>query len=29
MGFAREVADEAIFVDDGVVIEAGPPGGTG
>jgi polar amino acid transport system ATP-binding protein len=26
MGFAREVADTAVFMDDGVVVEAGPPG---
>jgi polar amino acid transport system ATP-binding protein len=26
MGFAREVADEAVFMDEGVVVEAGPPG---
>ncbi len=25
MGFAREVADKAVFMDDGVVVEAGPP----
>ena len=25
MGFAREVADEVTFMDDGVVVEAGPP----
>jgi polar amino acid transport system ATP-binding protein len=25
MGFAREVADEVVFMDDGVVVEAGPP----
>jgi polar amino acid transport system ATP-binding protein len=25
MGFAREVGDSLIFVDDGVVVEAGPP----
>jgi polar amino acid transport system ATP-binding protein len=25
MGFAREVADTAVFMDDGVVVEAGPP----
>jgi polar amino acid transport system ATP-binding protein len=25
MGFAREVADSVVFVDDGVVIECGPP----
>jgi polar amino acid transport system ATP-binding protein len=25
MGFAREVADEIVFMDDGVVVEAGPP----
>jgi polar amino acid transport system ATP-binding protein len=26
MGFAREVADTVVFMDDGVVIESGPPG---
>jgi polar amino acid transport system ATP-binding protein len=26
MGFAREVADTAVFMDDGIVVEAGPPG---
>jgi polar amino acid transport system ATP-binding protein len=26
MGFAREVADTAVFMDDGVVVEAGQPG---
>jgi polar amino acid transport system ATP-binding protein len=25
MGFAREVADEIVFMDEGVVVEAGPP----
>ena len=25
MGFAREVADKAVFMDDGVVVEAGRP----
>jgi polar amino acid transport system ATP-binding protein len=25
LGFAREVADKAIFMDEGVVLEAGPP----
>jgi polar amino acid transport system ATP-binding protein len=25
MGFAREVADEVVFMDEGVVIETGPP----
>jgi polar amino acid transport system ATP-binding protein len=25
LGFAREVADTAIFMDDGVVVEAGAP----
>jgi polar amino acid transport system ATP-binding protein len=25
MGFAREVADEVVFMDEGVVVEAGPP----
>jgi polar amino acid transport system permease protein len=25
MGFAREVADKVVFMDDGVVVEAGPP----
>jgi polar amino acid transport system ATP-binding protein len=25
MGFAREVADTAVFMDDGVVLEAGDP----
>jgi polar amino acid transport system ATP-binding protein len=25
MGFAREVADQMVFMDDGVVVEAGPP----
>jgi polar amino acid transport system ATP-binding protein len=26
MGFAREVADTVVFMDDGVVVESGPPG---
>jgi polar amino acid transport system ATP-binding protein len=26
MGFAREVADQVVFMDGGVVVEAGPPG---
>jgi polar amino acid transport system ATP-binding protein len=26
IGFAREVADQVVFMDDGVVVEAGPPG---
>jgi polar amino acid transport system ATP-binding protein len=25
MGFAREVADTVTFMDDGVVVEEGPP----
>ena len=25
MGFAREVADSAVFMDDGLVVESGPP----
>jgi polar amino acid transport system ATP-binding protein len=25
MGFAREVADSVVFMDAGVVVEAGPP----
>jgi polar amino acid transport system ATP-binding protein len=25
MGFAREVADCVIFIDDGVIVEEGPP----
>ena len=25
MGFAREVADSLVFMDDGVVVEAGTP----
>jgi polar amino acid transport system ATP-binding protein len=25
MGFAREVADRVLFMDDGVVVEQGPP----
>jgi polar amino acid transport system ATP-binding protein len=25
MGFAREVADQAVFMDEGVIVEAGPP----
>jgi polar amino acid transport system ATP-binding protein len=25
MGFAREVGDELVFMDAGVVVEAGPP----
>jgi polar amino acid transport system ATP-binding protein len=25
MGFAREVGDIALFMDDGVVVESGPP----
>ena len=25
MGFAREVGDTLVFMDDGVVVEAGPP----
>ena len=27
MGFAREVADEVVFMDEGVVVESGPPAG--
>jgi len=26
MGFAREVADRVVFMDDGVIVEEGPPG---
>jgi polar amino acid transport system ATP-binding protein len=26
MGFAREVGDAVVFIDDGVVVESGPPG---
>jgi polar amino acid transport system ATP-binding protein len=26
MGFAREVADTVTFMDDGLVVESGPPG---
>jgi polar amino acid transport system ATP-binding protein len=26
MGFAREAADRVVFMDDGVVVESGPPG---
>jgi polar amino acid transport system ATP-binding protein len=26
VGFAREVADEVVFMDDGIVVEHGPPG---
>ena len=25
MGFAREVADTVVFMDEGVVVESGPP----
>ena len=25
MGFAREVADQVCFLDDGVILEQGPP----
>jgi polar amino acid transport system ATP-binding protein len=25
MGFAREVGDMVVFIDDGVIVEAGPP----
>ena len=25
MGFAREVADTVVFMDEGVVVETGPP----
>jgi polar amino acid transport system ATP-binding protein len=25
IGFAREVADEVVFIDGGVAVEAGPP----
>jgi polar amino acid transport system ATP-binding protein len=25
MGFAREVGDTVVFMDDGVIVEAGPP----
>jgi polar amino acid transport system ATP-binding protein len=25
IGFAREVADSVVFMDDGVVVESGPP----
>jgi ABC-type polar amino acid transport system ATPase subunit len=25
MGFAREVADEVVFIDEGVIVESGPP----
>ncbi|NLZ44170.1 MAG: amino acid ABC transporter ATP-binding protein, partial [Clostridia bacterium] len=26
MGFAREVSDRVLFMDDGVIVEEGPPG---
>jgi polar amino acid transport system ATP-binding protein len=26
MGFARDVADRVVFIDDGVIVEEGPPG---
>jgi ABC-type polar amino acid transport system ATPase subunit len=26
MGFAREAADRVVMMDDGVIIEEGPPG---
>jgi polar amino acid transport system ATP-binding protein len=26
MGFAREVADTVVFMDEGVIVESGPPG---
>ena len=26
MGFAREVADQVVFLDGGVIVESGPPG---
>ena len=26
MGFAREVADNVVFMDDGIVVESGRPG---
>jgi polar amino acid transport system ATP-binding protein len=26
MGFAREVADTAVFMNEGIVVESGPPG---
>ncbi len=26
IGFAREVADQVVFMDDGVIVESGPPG---
>jgi polar amino acid transport system ATP-binding protein len=25
MGFAREVGDQLVFMDDGIVVESGPP----
>lgn len=25
MGFAREVADQLVFMDGGVIVESGPP----
>ena len=25
IGFAREVGDQLVFMDDGVVVESGPP----
>jgi len=25
MGFAREVADSVVFMDEGIVVEQGPP----
>ena len=25
MGFAREVGDQLVFMDDGVIVESGPP----
>jgi polar amino acid transport system permease protein len=26
MGFARKVADQVVFMDEGRIVEAGPPG---
>jgi len=25
MGFAREISDRVLFMDDGVIVESGPP----
>ena len=26
LGFARQVADQVVFMDQGIVVESGPPG---